>query len=375
MVIMALDHVRDFFHAGAMSFSPEDLSKTTPALFLTRWVTHICAPTFMFTTGIGAFFWGMKPGRTKADLSRYLLTRGLWLIVLELTVLRFAFFLTLDAGPFLMTILWAIGGSMIVLSALVHIPTRWLMPLSLVVIATHNLADSVTAASLGAWGPLWHVLHQPGVITLGSAVFFLGYPLVPWIAVMAAGYCSGGLLQLETKERQRRLIGWGFTLVVLFLTLRALNVYGDPQPWSSSAPGMTLLSFLRTTKYPPSLLYLLMTLGPSLLLLAWFDRRKRRPGHPLLVIGRVPLFFFLLHFFVAHLLMFPFAWATHGKVAFLLQPMPNMGGAPEAYPPGFGYSLLTTYLVWVIVLLICYPLCRWFASVKERRTDWWLGYL
>ena len=344
MVIMALDHVRDFFHLGAMTFQPDDLSKTTAPLFFTRWITHICAPTFMFTTGMGAYLWARKPGRDLAGLSRYLLTRGLWMIVLELTVLRLAFFFTLDAGPWLLTILWAIGGSMIVLSVLVHIPVRWLAPLSVLMIAGHNLTDSVAAKDLGAWAPVWNVLHQPGVIRLGGTILLVGYPLVPWIAVMAAGYCFGRVLRMEEANRQRWLVGCGATMTALFAILRGLNVYGDPQPWSTAFPGMTLLSFLRTTKYPPSLLFLLMTLGPALLLLAWFDRRPWSPDSALLVIGRVPLFFFLAHFWIAHLLAFPFAWVKYGAASFLLKPMPNMGGAADAYPPGFGYGLATTYL-------------------------------
>lgn len=375
MVIMALDHVRDFFHVGAMTFSPEDLSKTSPAIFLTRWITHICAPTFMFTTGIGAFFWASKRGRSTWDLSRYLMTRGLWLIALELTVLRLAFFFTLDSGPWLLTILWAIGASMIALSLLVHVPVRWLAPLSLLVIATHNLADPIAAKDLGGWASAWNVLHQPGLVRVGGAVFLVAYPLVPWILVMAAGYAFGQVLQLEDRRRQSVLIGWGLALTLLFIVLRALNLYGDPVPWSDSVPGMTVLSFLRTTKYPPSLLFLLMTLGPALLILASLDRQRLKASHPLLIFGRVPLFFFLAHFWIAHALAFPFAWVKYGSVAFLMKPMPNMGGAAENYPAGFGYGLSTTYLAWLLVLAICYPLCRWFAGVKARRTDWWLSYL
>ena len=375
MVIMALDHVRDFFHAGAMTFQPDDLSKASTALFLTRWVTHICAPVFMFTTGIGAFLWASKPGRSSSDLSRFLLTRGLWLILLEVTVLRFAYFFSLTSGPWLLTILWAIGGSMIALSVLAQLPVRILAPFSLVMIAAHNATDGVRADTFGAFAPAWNVLHQPGVFLIGETVFFVAYPLVPWIAVMAAGYCFGRVLLMESADRQKWMLGAGALLTVAFVVLRGLNLYGDPQPWSAEIPGTGLLSFLRTTKYPPSLLFLLMTLGPALLILAWFDRRPPRSGHPLVILGRVPLFFFLLHFSIAHALAFPFAFVRYGEAAFLLKPMPSLGGALDTYPPGFGYNLSEVYLLWLVVLALSYPVCRWFAGVKARRSEWWLSYL
>jgi uncharacterized membrane protein len=375
MVIMALDHVRDFFHVGAMTFQPDDLSKTTTALFFTRWVTHLCAPVFMFTAGIGAYFFGSRPGRSKATLSRFLLTRGLWLILLEFTALHFGYFLNFTSGPWFLSILWVIGLSMVVLSLLVHLPVRVLAPLSLLVIVFHNAADGVRAATLGSLAPLWNLLHQPGVIPVGQELFIVAYPLIPWVAVMAAGYCFGPVLQREAVDRRRVMLILGAGMVAAFVVLRALNVYGDPRPWSTQVPGTAFLSFLGTSKYPPSPLFLLMTLGPAFLLLRHFDGRAWPPGHPLLVIGRVPLFFFLLHFLVAHLLAFPFAFLRYGEVAFLLEPMPSVGGSIDSYPVGFGYSLPSVYLIWLLVLALSFPLCRWFAGVKNRRSDWWLGYL
>lgn len=375
MVIMALDHVRDFFHAGAMTFQPDDLTKTNTALFLTRWITHFCAPVFMFTTGLGAFLWARKPGLSTTDLTKFLLTRGLWLMVLELTVLRFAYLFSLTSSPWLLTILWAIGGSMMALGLLIHLPGRLLAALSLFVIVAHNTTDGVRAASFGALAPLWNLLHQPGVFRIGESVVFVAYPFVPWIAVMALGYSSGRILHMAPERRQRWLVRSGLAATGLFLILRSLNVYGDPQPWTSTLPDMTTLSFLRTTKYPPSLLFLLMTLGPALLLLAWFDRRTWSPNHPLLTIGRVPLFFFMLHLFVGHLLAFPFALLRYGEASFLLKPLPSVGGGIDTYPAGFGYDLPAVYAVWVLVLALSYPLCRWFAGVKERRREWWIGYL
>ena len=271
MVIMALDHTRDFFHAGAMTFSPEDLARTTPFLFFTRWITHICAPVFLFTAGVGAFLRSQRPGTTTAQLSRFLWTRGLWLVIVELTVMRLAMnFSFATRYPVLLLVLWALGWSMIALAALVHLPHRALAIASIAVILLHNAFDGVQAAQFGALSGIWNVLHQPGVFFLGGIAVVAGYPLVPWIAVMAAGFCAGPLLLRQPQERRRALLLWGTGLVVAFVVLRALNIYGDPQPWSAqSSPLLTAISFLRTTKYPPSLAFLLMTLGPALLLLAY----------------------------------------------------------------------------------------------------------
>jgi uncharacterized membrane protein len=242
-------------------------------------------------------------------------------------------------------------------------------------IAAHNATDGVRADTFGAFAPAWNVLHQPGVFLIGETVFFVAYPLVPWIAVMAAGYCFGRVFLMESADRQKWMLGAGALLTAAFVVLRGLNIYGDPQPWSAEIPGTALLSFLRTTKYPPSLLFLLMTLGPALLILGWFDRRPPRSGHPLVILGRVPLFFFLLHFSIAHALAFPFAFVRYGEAAFLLKPMPSLGGDLDSYPPGFGYNLSEVYLLWLVVLALSYPVCRWFAGVKERRSEWWLSYL
>lgn len=387
MIIMALDHVRDFFHADAMVFRPEDLTRTYPALFFTRWVTHFCAPVFFFLAGAGASLWVARAGRTTAALSRYLWTRGLWLVVLELTVLRFGFFFSLTEGPLLLTVLWALGLSMIALALLCRLPVRVLALLSVAAIALHNLLDPIKAQQFGALAFAWNTLHQPGAFFVGGTPVIVAYPLVPWVAVMAAGYClaSRDLMDappIDLRPERRpstltssRLAGLGALITMAFLVLRAINGYGDPSPWSTAIPGTIVMSFLNTTKYPPSLLFLLMTIGPAFLTLAWLVRRPPGATNPVVVIGRVPLFFFLAHFFLAHALAFPFAWATYGRVDFLAHPMPSMGGSAEVYPPGFGYSLPTVYAVWMLVVLLTWPMCRWFARLKERRRDWWLGYL
>ena len=374
MIVMALDHVRDFFHAGAMAFPPDNLSRTTAALFLTRWITHFCAPVFMFTAGLSAFFW-MNRGRIRSQLSRFLWTRGLWLVFLDIVVVRLGFNFSIGSGPVILNILWALGWCMVILSALVHLPIRVLAPLSIAVIALHNLADSVNAAKFGDFAWIWNLAHQPGMFPVDGAIVIAGYPLVPWFAVMAAGFCFGLVFHLAPVDRRRWMIRIGLGLTIAFVGIRWINIYGDPQPWSRQFPGMTVLSFLRCTKYPPSLDFLLMTLGPALLLLAWFDRLTWKPANPLMVFGRVPLFYFILHLYLAHLLAFPLALLRYGHAGFLFTPAPSMGGAANVYPADYGYSLGTVYLLWILVVVLLYPACLWFARLKERRKDWWLSYL
>jgi uncharacterized membrane protein len=234
MVIMALDHVRDFVHAGAMTFNPLDLSRTTPELFFTRWITHVCAPAFMLLAGVGAGLLLQRGGST-AGVSRFLWTRGLWLIVLELTVMRLAMNFTFDPQyPVIVLVLCALGISMIALAALVHLPLGVVAVISAAVIVLHNLLDGVRAAQFGAWGGVWNLLHQPGVVILGGVPFFVAYPVLPWIGVMAAGFCLGHLYTQEQERRRRILLAGGAALAIVFVLVRAIDVYGDPAPWSRS---------------------------------------------------------------------------------------------------------------------------------------------
>ncbi len=368
MIIMALDHVRDFFHSGATLFQPDNLTRTTAILFFTRWITHYCAPVFFFTAGIGACFW-LRGGRTTNQLSRFLWTRGLWLVFLELTILRLAMYFSFANGVVLLSILWALGWSMVALGFLVHLPVRVLAVLSIAGIALHNLADPVQASQFGSQAWIWNILHQQGLFRIGSAPIMAAYPLVPWIFVMSAGYCFGHIVALDPPVRRRWMLRIGLGLTIAFLVIRGLNVYGDPQPWSRAIPGMTVLSFFRCTKYPPSLDFLLMTLGPGILLLNWLDRFKFSKANPLMVFGRVPLFYFLVHFFVIHSLAILFALIRYGSS---VNPLPSIGGV---FPPGYGYDLWVVYAVWIAVVALRYPLCLWFARWKERRRDWWLSYL
>jgi uncharacterized membrane protein len=378
MVLMALDHVRDFVHRAAMTVSPTDLATTTPAIFLTRWITHICAPVFMFTAGLGAYLWWQR-GATRRQLSSFLVTRGLWLVVLELTVMRLAYNFTLSQTfPVLLIVLWVLGLCMICLAALVWLPIRVLGLASVAVIALHNCMDSLTAAQVGVAPELWNLIHQPGVFILAGQPFVVAYPLVPWVAVMALGFSCGPLFTLDRRVRRRYLAVYGAAAIAAFLVIRALNAYGDPVPWSfQSSSVYTLLSFLNTAKYPPSLAFLLMTLGPAALALVWLDRPTVTPSNPLVVFGRVPLFYFVVHFYAAHLIADVLAAARYGgrSLAFLFQPVPSMGGSRQLFPPDFGYDLWVVYVVWAILVLSLYLLCRWFADLKQRRRGWWWSYV
>lgn len=379
MVIMLLDHTRDFTHWGALQFDPSDLTRTSPALFLTRWITHFCAPVFVFLAGTSAYL-QLSRGKTKAGLARFLWTRGLWLIVLEFTVIRFGVFFNVDYSFFgVLQVIWVLGWSMIVLAGLIHLPLKVVAGFGVGMILLHNLLDPIQAAQWqgpaspvpDAAAKLWMILHQQGAFPVAawpSPVVYVLYPLIPWVGVMAAGYAFGTVYDLDPLRRQAILLRLGLWLTAAFLVLRALNFYGDPSRWSVQPSAIfTALSFLNVTKYPPSLLFLLMTLGPALLALRQFERPAySAAARALIVFGRVPLFFYILQWYTAHLIGIGLHVAA-GK------PIPGpLGGAP---PANSGFGLGVTYMAWIAGALLLYPLCRWFAGVKARRRDWWLSYL
>ncbi|MGO4700312.1 DUF1624 domain-containing protein [Dyella sp. 2RAB6] len=372
IVIMALDHSRDFF--GSLSSQPTDLATTTAALFFTRWITHLCAPVFFLLAGTSAALTLRR--MSKPALARFLLTRGLWLIFLDAVVMRFALQFNVDYQVTLLVVLWALGWAMIVLAGLIWLP-RWLVAaFGLALIAGHNTLDTIDAAQFGAWAPLWHLLHQSGpLFAVGDHLVFAGYVLVPWIGVTAMGYVLGAAYEWPDRARRSLLLWLGVALVIGFVALRWWNVYGDPLPWSAQqTPLFTLMSFLNTNKYPPSLLYLMMTLGPALLLLRLFERgvpALLRPAH---VIGRVPLFFYIVHFYLIHALAVVACWMRYGTVANIFQ-SPDLAHFPFTAPPGWDFGLPVVYLVWGLVVVSLYPLCKWFADVRQRRDWWWLSYL
>jgi len=371
IVIMALDHVHDFF--GALDASPTNLATTTAGLFFTRWITHFCAPVFFLLTGTSACLTLQR--MSKHELSHFLLTRGLWLIVLEVVVMRFALQFNVDYQITLLTVLWALGWAMIVLAGLIYLPTRALIALGVTMVASHNLLDGIQADAFGPLAPLWSVLHAPGFIHTGTHAVFVAYPLVPWLGVAALGYALGHSYGWSEERRRMLLRRLGLGLTLGFVLLRLLDVYGDPQPWSAQrSPLWTLLSFLGTQKYPPSLLFLLMTLGPALLLLRAFDAHTPRLLRPALVYGKVPLFFYVLHFYLIHLLAVAACYLRYGDVSGMFR-SPDLGHFPFTAPLGWDVGLPAIYLLWTCVVLAFYPLCRWYAGLKRRRKDWWLSYL
>jgi uncharacterized membrane protein len=377
MVIMALDHIRDFFHYDSQLFSPEDLAKTSAALFFTRWVTHFCAPVFVLLAGTGAYL-ATRRGMSRRATATFLLSRGLWLVVVEMTFVLVGGGFNVSYRFVIWQVIWAIGWSMVALSALIFLPWRVLLAFSLLMIAGHNALDGISSDQLGSFGWLWKILHEgfKPVALPGGVVAFVIYPLIPWIGVMSAGYCLGRVFDLAPEVRQRVLFQLGVALTAAFVVLRFLNGYGDPAAWSPQAsPVMTMLSFLRVSKYPPSLLFLLMTLGPALIALGAMDRMTVGKHNPLLVFGRVPLFYYVLHWYLLHLTALVFAWWRYGRVDFMFGFPPALAIFPSSYPAGYGYSLGVTYLVWIAIVAMLYPLCRWFADVKTRKRAPILSYL
>ena len=371
MVVMALDHVRDFFHHG--DFNPTDLSRTWPALFATRWITHFCAPVFVFLAGAGAAL-STSSLKSRAPLARFLVTRGLWLILLELTFVRFAWSFNLDYQFTTGGVLWALGFSMIALAALCWLPEAAVAVFGLVMIAGHNALDGIAPERLGYLAPLWRILHAGGEVEVTPGhVFEAFYPLIPWIGVMAAGYGLARWFFADEARRMRRLAMAGSACIVLFTLLRGLNIYGDHVPWTpQKSPLYTVFSLINCEKYPPSLAYLLMTLGPALIALALLEwcGVPGRFARAIEVYGRVPMFYYLLHLPLIHGLAVLANLARYGHV-----PAGLLGDWSQPPPPGMGWNLPVVYAVWLSVVLALYPACRWFVELKRRRKEEWIRYL
>ena len=372
MILMALDHTRDF--VGNVAATPTNLAATTGALFMTRWMTHFCAPTFSLLTGVGAYL--MLRRRTTPELSWFLLTRGVWLIVLEVTVARFFWQFNLDYHVTFLTVLWALGWSMIFLSVLVHLPANLVAAIAIALIALHNLTDGIAQPTSEGLRLLMTVLHRPGpLFARPGTIVFIGYPLVPWIAIMALGYSLGQVFSWPAERRRAFLLRTGLVMVGVFVALRVANIYGDPRPWSpQKSPLFTVLSFINVTKTPPSLLFVLITVGPALLFLRWSDASTPRFLRPALTIGRVPMFYFLAHVLVIHLIATVAAIARYGSAAIATQ-SPTLDKYPMTQPPDWPASLPVVYATWVLALLILFPLCRWYARYKATHSSPWLSYL
>jgi uncharacterized membrane protein len=381
MVIMALDHTRDYF--SNVPFPPEDLTRTSGILFFTRFITHYCAPVFFLLAGTGAFL-ATARGMSIHQISHFLWTRGLWLMFLELTVVGFGWTFVL---PFTAaSILWALGWSMVALSVFVRLPIRWIAGIGLTMIACHNLLDRVNPAWFGKSSWLWMLLHSPGFYPVNPnfGVLVL-YPVIPWIGVMAAGYSLGSILL--RPDRKKLLLRIGIAITTVFFLLRGINHYGNGiaglpfgmpigvGPWSVQGRfTLTVASFVNTLKYPPSLDFLLMTLGPALIALALFDglNTERGIGRVLLVFGRVPMFYYVLHIYLIHLMAILVAEMVHQPVAWLWRG----GFFFSSTPRGYGHDLPFVYAMWILAVLVLYLPCRRFMEFKKRHPDWnWLSYL
>jgi len=365
MVIMTLDHARDFW--GGYTPSPTDLDVTTVPLFFTRWITHICAPVFVFLAGTSAYLYGRK--RTPAELARFLFTRGLWLVLIELTVCKYVWIPEPGYSVVLIQVIWVIGWSMIALAGLCFLGPLAVTVIGLVIVTGHNLLDPLVPADFGGARALWTLLHERGYMQLTDGVrWIVSYPLLPWIGVIALGYGFGVAIGFDTARRRNLQLRLGLAMISAFLVLRGFNLYGNPEPWSGQANGpFTLLSFLNTNKYPPSLMFLLMTLGPALCLLSLFEGWSGgRLRHALLVFGRVPFFYYILHLYLLRFTAIPISFALYGAEA--VKPPPGPAGSAML-------GLPATYVAWALAVLLLYPACKWFARLKAQRRDWWLGYL
>lgn len=372
MIIMALDHVRDFFHISAMVEDPSNLNTTTPGLFFTRWITHYCAPIFVFLSGTSAFLSGQK--KTKKELSSFLLKRGLFLMVLEIVVINFLVVFDPLYRFIGLQVIWVIGLSMVLLSFLLYLPLRVLFIVGIVMVAGHNMLDGFNYNNMNEI-PFWHAFfHQQMFTSYAEGRFFaVLYPLIPWPGVMLLGYCMGAwyVKEFDAAKRKRLLLGWGSAIIIAFFVLRWVNVYGDLVPWSTQKDNtMTIISFFNVTKYPPSLLYLCMTLGPALLLLIWLEKVKAGWTNVVSVYGRVPMFYYLLHFFTIHVLCIIVFFATG-------RPISDIGAGNFAFRPNdFGFSLPIVYLIWIAVVAGLYPLCKQYDKYKlNNKQKWWTGYL
>ncbi len=371
MVVMALDHTRDYFHSSALLFDPTDPSQTTLTLFFTRWITHFCAPAFSFLAGLSVFFVGRR--KAKSELSGYLIKRGLWLVFIELTFVNFAWYFDPQFRTFNLFVIWCLGVSMIVLAGLIHLQRKYILIFCLVLIFGHNLLDNIHFPG----NFLWSVLHEFSIFKLSAThQIYTGYPLIPWIAVMALGYYFGSLYDGSFDPRKRRKILniLGVASLGLFFVLRWTNSYGNPIDWKTyNTVSQSLISFLNPLKYPPSLLYLLMTLGGIFLFLANSENLKGRIVNFFSVFGRVPFFYYILHLYIIHSVAMIFAQLSgFGWQKLILSDW--IAEVPGI--KGYGFDLWVVYIVWAGIVLSLYPLCKKFDSYKlNNKGKWWLSYL
>ena len=376
IILMALDHVRMYFAEGTWYADPTSLATTTPLLFFTRWITHFCAPVFVFLAGTSAYLSGTKKS-SSAKVSGFLFTRGLWLIFTELVIVNFAWTFDMTYSFRLLQVIWAIGLSMIILSVLVFLPQKLILAIGVILVFGHNLLDSINVNGNTFNDLLWYTLHQEKFLILesGNVVNFV-YPVLPWIGLMALGYVFGTLYKSDfDPARRKQLLLWtGLSATILFFILRSFNLYGEPTMWNEQSPAIfSTLSFLNTTKYPPSLHFLLMTMGPALIFLALSENVKSKVGNFISTFGKVPFFFYIVHLYFIHFLAS--AWLVYQGQdwgAYVISAEEIMSGRLGS----FGVSLDAVYVIWILVIVMLYPLCRWYQAYKETHLEKrWLSYL
>ena len=375
MVIMALDHVRDYFHQSA---NPLDLSTTTPFLFLTRWITHFCAPVFVFLSGTSIYLQSLR--KTKKVLQFFLIKRGLWLIFIEIVVISFAWTFNPHFQIIILQVIWAIGISMVLLGLLVRLPFKVILVIGFLIVFGHNLLDMPESAPGFVPGFWWDLLHHGffARYPIGqSHVLLILYPFLPWVGLMMLGYCTGVFFSPKFTAGQRRKILnlTGIGLIVLFIVVRFINVYGNPQPWHTQKNGLfTFLSFINVQKYPPSLLYMCIMIGPAFLLLSLFEKIKNGFTQAIKVYGRVPFFYYVIHLYVIHLVSAAFVLIKGHTLA---EATTIRGGMPFYFLAAKdGYSLFVVYIIWIAVVIALFPLCKWYNGYKTgHREKWWLSYL
>lgn len=374
MIIMALDHTRDFFHFQSFTGDPLNLATTSPLLYFTRWITHYCAPVFVFLSGTSVYLQSLR--KTKKELGVFLVKRGLWLILIELFIMSFAFSFDVTYSIFFLQTIWAIGISMVILGLILWLPYTAIFIIGMVIVFGHNLLDFAEQKQMGGFGFGWSLLHHQNSFHLwGNHTLLIFYPFLPWTGLMLLGYCLGKLFGRDVDPARRRkvLTTLGLLIILFFILLRWANVYGDPSQWSTQKNSFfTFLSFINTTKYPPSLQYMCMTIGPALLILALFETIQNKFTRVITVYGRVPFLYYILHFYVLHTLCM-ILFLTRGHTF-------NEGLHPTGSPFNFvnageGYHLRQVYLIWIGVVALLYPICKWFSNYKLTHKNWWLSYL
>jgi len=377
MVIMALDHVRDYFHIYAWTDDPLNLETTTPALYFTRYITHFCAPTFVFLSGVSIYLQSLR--KTKAELCAFLMKRGLWLIFVELVIVSFAWSFNPAFERFPLGVIWAIGISMFILGLLIRLPYKVILGLGLLIVFGHNLLDFPEAATSFDGGFLMDLLHSSKWSSyqfIGNSNLIIAYPFLPWLGLMMVGYCTGKLFspEFDIVRRKKLLTQMGMGLLVLFVIMRGINIYGDPVAWSQQRNGLyTFFSFMNIHKYPPSLLYMCVTIGVALLLLPYLEKLENRLTKIMVVFGRTAFFYYILHLYLIHILA-TISFYVHGHT------LAEIAEGESIFKwkfvvPGEGFGLIGVYAIWIFVIICLYPICKWYDQYKTNHKEkWWLSY-